>query len=111
MMLNKRKMFKVKDEFETYEEFNDKLDKWARENYFMVRKENSHKIQDPALVSTIVYQRLTLTCIHAHSLSAPKGTGNRKNKLKLQGKYCDFKLRLSFFFFLYSINSTTGDAV
>ena len=30
-------MFKVNDEFETYGEFNEKLEKWARENFFMVR--------------------------------------------------------------------------
>ena len=39
-------MFKVNDEFETYGEFNEKLEKWARENFFMVRKEDSHKFQN-----------------------------------------------------------------
>jgi hypothetical protein len=42
-------MFKVNDEFETYGEFNEKLEKWARENFFMVRKEDSHKILESNL--------------------------------------------------------------
>jgi transposase-like protein len=89
-------MFKVNDEFETYGEFNEKVEKWTRENFFMVRKEDSHKILESTLARTIVYQRLTLKCIHAGSARAPKESGKRKNTQSYLGKACELKIRLSY---------------